>query len=360
MKFLFIVQGEGRGHMTQAMSLFDILKKNGHEITHVVIGKSKRRQLPDFFVKNISAPITQLESPNFVTDKKAKSVNITRTILVNLSRIRVFHKSIQKLDTIVKSDQPDAIINFYDFLGGFYFMLKKPQVKHLAIAHQFLLSHTDFTFPKGRIYDQWSLRIGNRLAGYGASKKLCLSFQPMTDEPKKKLNIVPPLLREEIKNTSPSQKDHFLVYMVNHGYSEQVMHFHQQHPSIPLHCFWDKKGMPEEHKVDDTLTFHQLDDKKFINFMASCRGYLTTAGFESVCEAMYFGKPVLMVPVEGHYEQACNAVDAEKAGAGISSNQFDLNLLLDYIPKHKTVKSDFHSWCALTEEKLLNHLVHDH
>ena len=30
MKVLFIVQGEGRGHLTQAFSMEEILRRNGH------------------------------------------------------------------------------------------------------------------------------------------------------------------------------------------------------------------------------------------------------------------------------------------------------------------------------------------
>lgn len=52
--------------------------------------------------------------------------------------------------------------------------------------------------------------------------------------------------------------------------------------------------------------------------MAGCKAYASTAGFESICEAMYLGKPVLMVPA--HIEQDCNAYDAMKAGAGIISD----------------------------------------
>ena len=56
--------------------------------------------------------------------------------------------------------------------------------------------------------------------------------------------------------------------------------------------------------------------------MAGCKAYASTAGFESICEAMYLGKPVLMVPA--HIEQDCNAYDAMKAGAGIIGDSFDL------------------------------------
>lgn len=41
MKVLFIVQGEGRGHLTQAITLEEILRRNGHEVVEVLVGKSK-------------------------------------------------------------------------------------------------------------------------------------------------------------------------------------------------------------------------------------------------------------------------------------------------------------------------------
>ena len=81
MRYLFIVQGEGRGHMTQAISLSEILRKAGHEVCHVVIGKSPRRTVPDFFYKKINAEIEELESPNFITDKDQKSVKPFRSVV---------------------------------------------------------------------------------------------------------------------------------------------------------------------------------------------------------------------------------------------------------------------------------------
>lgn len=48
MKFLFIVQGEGRGHLTQAITLEEMLLRNGHEVVEVLVGESSSRILPDF------------------------------------------------------------------------------------------------------------------------------------------------------------------------------------------------------------------------------------------------------------------------------------------------------------------------
>ncbi|TNF41042.1 MAG: glycosyltransferase, partial [Cytophagales bacterium] len=72
MKFLFIVQGEGRGHMTQAIAFSSLLQRQGHELLCVLVGKSKRRTIPDFFIREIQAPVSLLESPNFEADGAEK------------------------------------------------------------------------------------------------------------------------------------------------------------------------------------------------------------------------------------------------------------------------------------------------
>ena len=68
MKFLFIVQGEGRGHLTQAITLEEMLLRNGHEVVEVLVGESSSRILPGFFNRNIQAPVKRFISPNFLSD----------------------------------------------------------------------------------------------------------------------------------------------------------------------------------------------------------------------------------------------------------------------------------------------------
>ena len=343
--------------MTQALSLAKILRLHNHEITRVIVGKSKRRSIPQFFLDKIGCNVEHLDSPNFIMDKHQKSVKPFRSVVYSLLRSKIYMKSINRIDEIVKEDAPDVIINFYDFLGGLYNFSKQPKAKFVCIAHQFLIAHPEFDFPPKRQLDKLSLRMGNKIASLGADKILALSFQEFGFNRKKKLVVVPPLLRDEVKEQHPTKGEHYLVYMVNSGYSTEVNLFHEKFPEQKLHCFWDKKDMPETYEVDNNLTYHQLNDEEFIDKMANCQGYVTTAGFESVCEAMYLGKPVLMVPVEGHYEQACNAVDARKAGAGIHSERFDIGQLRDYIPNHEDVQTKFRTWADQSGDIFLNELT---
>jgi len=357
MKFLFVVQGEGRGHMTQAISLRNILVKHGHEVVHVLVGKSPRRQIPQFFFEKIQTPVDTYESPNFVVDKNNVKIQLGRTITYNLVRVHHYFKSMRFIHSVIHEKKPDAVINFYELLFGMYYRLYHPKVKHICIGHQYLLKHPDFVFPEGWKRDKKLMDINTNTVSYGACKFLALSFRPMRDIPEKKIKVVPPLLRSEVKQLKPVNEGFILGYMLNAGYAAQIEEWHKQNPSVKLHFFWDKKDAPEDLQVSPNLTFHRLNDVKFLNYMSRCAGYASTAGFESICEAMYLGKPIMMVPTAGHFEQACNAVDATLSGAGIASNQFNLSLLADYIPKHKDISTAFRAWADSAEEVFLRELT---
>ena len=85
MKVLFIVQGEGRGHLTQAITLEEILRRNGHEVVEVLVGKSNTRRLPGFFNRSIQAPVKRFLSPNFLPTADNKRANLTKSGLVCLA-----------------------------------------------------------------------------------------------------------------------------------------------------------------------------------------------------------------------------------------------------------------------------------
>ena len=53
MKYIFIVQGEGRGHLTQAITLSRLLRGRGHTLIKVMVGKSPQRKIPAFFESKI-------------------------------------------------------------------------------------------------------------------------------------------------------------------------------------------------------------------------------------------------------------------------------------------------------------------
>ena len=79
MKFLFIVQGEGRGHLTQAITLENVLLRSGHEVEEILVGKSESRRLPGVFTRSVHARVKQFVSPNFLPTPANKRANISET-----------------------------------------------------------------------------------------------------------------------------------------------------------------------------------------------------------------------------------------------------------------------------------------
>jgi uncharacterized protein (TIGR00661 family) len=363
MKFIFIVQGEGRGHMTQAISLFQLIESMGHEVSSVCIGSSKRREIPEFVKKSITANIHLFESPNFITDKENKGINIRKTITHNFSNVLSFSKSIQKIHQLVERDNPDIIINFYDILGGLYNAFYRPRALFWVIGHQYLIAHPKFIFAKGQLLQKFLFSLNTKITALGAQKILALSSVPMEDVKEKNLYVLPPLLRKKVKQLNPTPGDFYLTYMVNPGYGEEVKDFAKKNPRIKIEAFWDKKTAKKEFTPLPNLTFHQVDDDLFLQKMASCKGFLSTAGFESICEAMYLNKPVMVIPVSGQYEQACNALETESSGAGIQALNFDFRLFDQVLNSKKFDTSFSKAWTdkfpILFEKIISPHLITD-
>ena len=359
MKFLFLVQGEGRGHMTQAITFSKMLESNGHCLSGVIVGKSKRRQIPEFFSREIKAPIHLVESPNFETDPKQKKVSLHKTILKNSLKLNTFQKSLKSIDQIVKEENPDVILNFYDLLGGLYKFIYRPKAAFWVIGHQYLIHHPQFKFAPNRTVEKYLFKLNTWVTSLGADEKLALSFLPQPNYTRQKIRVVPPLLRPEVKLLTPKSGNFYLAYMVNPGYAEEVIFFARANPHLKIKAYWDKKNAAETEHPLPNLSFHRVHDRQFLQDMAECRGLVCTAGFESVCEAMYLGKPVMMIPVAGQYEQACNALDAEASGAGMASDSFDFGKLDKLSQTKSEAALQAREWNSAWP-KIFNELIEKH
>lgn len=349
LNYLFIVQGEGRGHMTQALALQDILIDAGQEVSAVMLGTNDRREVPAYFSENLKAPLHTYKSPNFVLDESDKALEVMRSIAHNVKNNREYFSSLKKVHTWVKQYNPDVIVNFFEPLVGLYYFLYRPGIPHYCIAHQLLAEHPEFCYAPG-MRNKMLFKLLNKITTHKAEKKLALSFTRLSDLPERDLYIMPPLLRKNVLQHQSIEGEYLLVYLLNPGYATELVEWHSRHPDVWVHCFMDSPLHHLPHDHPQSLQFHPLNGDKFIEMMAKCRGVATSAGFETMCEAMYLGKPVMMIPTAEHYEQQCNALDAERAGAGIAASSFNLSTLLEYIPQHKPQQDGFKQWVARAPE----------
>ena len=356
MRFLFVVQGEGRGHFMQAIEMKAMLERNGHEVVACLVGKNPLRVVPDYFYQRMEGtPVDTFDSPNFVQGVGGKHPSYFQTFVQNIVKLPGFSVSMHFLRTTIAEYAPDAIINFYDVMLGISNYLAPMQLPIISIGHQFLFLHRDFEFPNKKSKVELDpLKFFTIATSVGSCRRLALSFYPMADDEERDIVVVPPILRKVVREIQPVKGDYIHGYMLNSGFADEVQAWHAQHPEVEMHFFWDKADAPEVCVLQPNLTMHRINDVKFLESMAGCGGYATTSGFESVCEALYMQKPVIMIPV--HIEQECNGYDAMKVGAGIVSSHFDIDKLLDLMQVYKP-NEDFRVWCDQAEERIVGSIV---
>jgi len=354
MQYLFVVQGEGRGHFTQTLSLKAMLERNGHSVQAVMVGCSAKRTLPDFFTQKIDTEIIRFQSPNFLPTPKGKGSPLLISILYNLFLLPVYIQSLFTIRKTIRDKQPDVVVNFYELLCGVTYGVFNPDPPMINVAHQYFFLTPKFNYT-GNNRIQFRLLNGySRFTAWNSTKILALSFRQLENTHFGKITIVPPLLRKEVLQSTAHNGDYIHGYLLNSGYSSELTEWSKSNPDQELHFFWDKKNAKESEKLTPALMMHRLSDTLFLEYMAGCKAYATTGGFESVCEAMYLQKPVLMVAT--HIEQECNVLDAQQSNAGVSANEFDLSLLLEFIPKYRRTL-EFNYWIHTAESLFMLQLT---
>lgn len=347
--------------MMQALALRDLLEAAGHCITRVCLGRSQKRQIPEFFSEEVGEKLLILDSPGFVTDRRDRGVKPFLTVVYNTMRVFTFLKSLAVLRRTIRADRPDAVINFYDLLGGFYTFIFPSGMPFICIGHQCMIEHPSFVFPRGYVLGKFMMMRLHKLTSYGSAAKIALSFKELSDVAEEDLYVVPPLLRKSFKEQAPESGNFILAYMTNSGYAADVEKGCRENPRVHVRAFGDASQPEAAHKPLENLTFYRLHGEKFREALRCCKGVMTTAGFETVCEAAYLGKPVLAVPMKKQYEQTCNAAEAEEYGLAVYAERFDPALIDRYADVFDTsnhAHAEFKAWCDASEESMMRILEH--
>jgi len=341
----FIVQGEGRGHLSQALAMKELLEGAGHRVTQVLVGGSGHRPIPAYFEAGMGVKVRHFPSPATLPGKARTGVSMSRTVGYNLRNVRRYRNAVLLLRDEIRRAAPDLVVNFYDVLGGIAMSgAEAPKVPMVAVGHQYLLGHPEAPRPPFRPLQLLPFQLINRFSAPRGTCRLALSFRALSDGSLTGVRVVPPLLRTSIRAATPTSGDHLLVYVINDGYGEAIARWQKDHPEVVIHAFRDRQGVPDVQEVQPNLTFHTLSDVRFLEMMKSCRAFVGTAGFESVAEAMWLGKPVMVVPTGNQVEQAWNAREAVAAGAGMASDHFDLTPFMDYLTDHEDVSTEYRKW----------------
>lgn len=342
MTYLFFVQGEGRGHMTQAISLAQALEHEGHQVSEVFLGVSPQRKIPAFFSEYFNAKLRFFKSPNFISTSDKKGINFPLSLLYNFLRIPIYITEIFRLAAIIRKSDAERIINFYEMIGGLAHLFSFSGKKYFVISHHYFFNHPDFKWPGKFNLQRYLISLFSFMCALGAEKKIALSFSESKDLPARRIKIVPPLLRKEVYQLSPVNKEYILIYLLNPGFIEDIISWCEKNSDKKIIAFTDRDM--GSRSLPPNLIPEILQGKQFLDTLAGCEYLFCTSGFETVSEAALLGKRIFVIPSRNHYEQKCNAADAERTGIAEKLNELDLSRADDNLLKispEKLVRSWF-------------------
>lgn len=355
MKFVFLVQGEGRGHMIQALNLKESLENKGHVISKVLVGARSLELLPSFFTQKINCPIEIITSPKFISDKKDQGILLYKSAFLSCLETPAYIKSIIKIKKVIQEENPTAVISFYEPLAGLYFRFFKDRRPFFCIGHQYFMSHPIFNSYFKNFKEKMFFKVYNNFSSLPRAIKLCLSFSNEDDVIEKNLYVCPPLIKSQIKEMALEPKtekaDYFLVYILNRGYSKELVAWNKINYNFKLEAFRNSPEIIEE-RLNSSLVFYHLNNNLFNQKLKNCRAYISTSGFDSIAEAAYLGKKIMMLPIKNHFEQDYNAIDATRAKIAITNSKLDIAPLLEENNQAFSGGLTYRKWCDEYENKI--------
>ena len=310
MKVLYAIQGTGNGHLSRARDIIPILQKHKLELDILVSGTQADIQIPH--------PVKyQLKGWSFIFGKKG-GVDVWKTYLkTNAARLQKEIKSIPVGDY-------DLIINDFEPVSAWACKLsKKPCI---SFSHQAAVLSENT--PKPKKSDPLGKLILKKYAP--TTKQFGLHFKNYDE------HTYTPIIRQEIRNSTLTNGEHYTVYLPSYS-DEKILELLSKIKNV----HWDVFS-----KHTDTNFFwkniavRKINNEAFINSMATGKGILCGAGFETPAEALYMGKKLLVIPMKTQYEQQCNAAALADMGVPVvkSFKMKHLDTIKDWVESEPKIQ----------------------
>ncbi|MDH3205765.1 MAG: UDP- glucuronosyltransferase [Gemmatimonadota bacterium] len=338
--------------MTQALALAGFLRSAGHDLIRVLVGTSPFRSVPEYFGRRIQAPLETFDAPTQVPDRAGQGASAGATLWDVAVRTPAFLRGAARIRSATRG--ADVVVNFLDLMAGLSRLWPGTHTPSVAVAHNYLFLHPRLGRLPGPALTRRLVMTYVRATAARCETRIALSFGPMGEAGGDRLAVAPPLLRPGLEALHVSDGDYLLAYALNPGYGAVLAEWQRRHPEVPVHCYLDGGTAALKDPPPDGFHAHALNDEAFLRHLAGCRAYVGSAGFESICEALYLGKPALAVPTAGHFEQTLNGWDAQRAGAARVGSYHDVGEFWAEppVPSARTV-SDFRSWVARAPETIV-------
>jgi uncharacterized protein (TIGR00661 family) len=320
MRILYGVHGYGRGHATRTLAILpDLVRK--HQVLVLAGGDAYAAIWPDYRVARIP---TLGFAYGRGTGQRSNWQTFRRNlpaVLDLLLRGPVF----EMVEDVVRDFAPDVIIS--DAETWTHQVGRALAIPRISFDHIGIL---EYCRPPVEWRDRLEVCLDTfcyRMLMGRPERVLVSSFY---DVPPRRpdVSVVGTLPRRAVRELTPHDGDYLLVYF-NRGRYQLTPAILQalEEVGLPVHVYGS-----ERHCRDGRLTFCPPSNLPFLEDLAGCRGVISTAGNQLMGEAIYLGKPVLVVP-ERCVEQRLNAAAVERLGIGmrLKAKQFTAARLREFL-----------------------------
>ena len=313
---VFIVQGEGKGHMSQALAMQEILEEAGHTVVAVLLGGVTGQSIPEYVTAGFQGKLKRFRSPYLVRTPNQKGIDVGRSILLNLFSSLAYLREIKRIRQIIRELDPDLAVNFYDLVGALALRKTGKRMRRIGIGHHFLLHMEGYSCGTRALMSRWLLGIHTRMIMRSCDHILALSYRDIAGTGE--MEVIPPVIRRALREITYSAGERYLAYLMSGGYLYDLVRIAEEDPSFKVDVFSE---ITTEMEIPDGIRIHPPEAEAFREALSGCRGLITTAGFDTVAEAAYHGIPVLVIPSRHHFEQRCNSMDVMRSGIGRAVEQ---------------------------------------
>ncbi len=286
MKILYAIQGTGNGHIARAEDIVPELRKHGDL---------------DLFVSGAQADI-KLSYPVKYTSKglsfyfgKSGGVDFIKTFKKNSSR-KVYNEissfPVEKYDVVINDFEPITA-----------WACRRKNIACIGLSHQSALLSGKVPQPKH--YDP----VGDWILKHYAPVSSHVGFH-FSEFDK---NIFTPVIRARVRNAEVKVKDHYTVYLPAYD-DRKLVELLIRFPNVKWHIFSKHSKKPFH---IGKISVYPVNNEEFTISMATSKGVLCGAGFETPAEALYLGKKLMVVPMKNQYEQFYNAAALKAMGVPV-------------------------------------------
>lgn len=287
MKILYAVQATGNGHISRAIELLPYMEQYG-KVDIFLSGSNSHLNTDQLPVKFRSKGISLFYS---------NSGGLNYSKIVNQLSIKSIFNEARQLPV----EEYDLIINDFEPITSLACKLKK--VESVGFGHQ--ASFQSKLTPRPAVKNWMGEWVLQHYAT--ATKYIGLHFDNYADF------IYSPILKQSVLNASPTNAGHITVYL-SHYHCHVLYKVFSKIPNTVFHVF--NASVTKSYRIGN-VHFLPIDNKLFSDSLISCEGIITGAGFETPAEALYLQKKLMVLPIRGQYEQACNAAALRKYGVEV-------------------------------------------